>query len=820
MSSSGKADRIPSGLDIITAVSNIIQTSRGLSSILYDMVDLVIEIVGSDDCAIWLYEDEFLRLKARHRQNVESAEEITLMLGEGITGMVAESREPMFVRDVGRDERYKPIPAMMDQGFKSILSVPILDGEKLVGVLNVQTLGEHDFTDAEQKFLLFIASQLVGAIRNTQLYEEVIKGFRKIAIIHQVGQIVSRVRDIDELLSIIARTCAEHLSTRGCVLRLLNRDTHMLEVKGYYGIPNISRENGTVGVGEGIAGCCVAREAPVVCGNIHDNPEGFVDSLGLNMTSVICVPLVVKGDVIGTLAIFDKMSMMSDELIPFDDEDVGLASVIGNQVAMAIDNARLYADKDEAIRELSLLLEISNIMRGTMDLEDLLYIILTGVTMEKGLGFNRALLFLAEKDESALIGKMAVGPMRPEEASRHWTAINPEGKSLQALIVEYGQLNRNAGFDMDRMVEGVYIPCKTEKGVLSQTVIERRSFNVKDYVPPEGSEEKILSDLGFRAFATVPLTAKGRVVGVMAVDNMVNRNPITSNDVELLQLFADHAATALEMNRIYKNLEKTNKRLVDARDMLVRTKTLATLGEFSAGIAHELRNPLVAIGGFARRLARKLEGNSKEARYARVISNEVEGMESILSQILEFVGGAKPVPRRIDVFHLLEQVFVLFTDSLKSSKIKIETEYDEEARYLYVDEVQMRQLFINLIKNAIEAMKEEGGTIRVKSAVMRAAEGGVGFEVEDGGVGISPEDLEHVFDPFFTRKATGTGLGLPMCSRIVENNHGGRIFVDSKVGRGTSVLIWFPPGVLTGESASENGTVLPDDVDAEELFSD
>ena len=106
MSSSGKADRIPSGLDIITAVSNIIQTSRGLSSILYDMVDLVIEIVGSDDCAIWLYEDELLRLKARHRQNVESAEEITLMPGEGITGMVAASREPIFVRDVGRDERY------------------------------------------------------------------------------------------------------------------------------------------------------------------------------------------------------------------------------------------------------------------------------------------------------------------------------------------------------------------------------------------------------------------------------------------------------------------------------------------------------------------------------------------------------------------------------------------------------------------------------------------------------------------------------------------------------------------------------------------
>jgi two-component system, NtrC family, sensor histidine kinase HydH len=364
--------------------------------------------------------------------------------------------------------------------------------------------------------------------------------------------------------------------------------------------------------------------------------------------------------------------------------------------------------------------------------------------------------------------------------------------------MEYGQLNKNAGFEIDTMIKSSFIPVKLEKGVLARTVLERKSHNVTNYKSPEGSEESLLASVGFTTFATVPLIAKHDVIGVMVVDNLVNRAPITTEQVEFLQLFANHAATAIEMGRLHENLEKTNKRLLDAQDMLVRTKTLATLGEFSAGIAHELRNPLVSIGGFARRLTRIFEGETKEARYARIIATEVESMEKILKQILDFAGGAKPERRKVDIIHVIEHVLVLLGASIKDNNITVETDYDERTRYLVVDEVQMRQLFINLIKNAIEAIGEKGGMLRIRSVTMEGSEGGVGFAVEDTGPGIPPEDLEHVFDPFFTKKSTGVGLGLSMCSRVVESSHGGRIFIDSKLGQGTSVMVWFPPEVLKG----------------------
>lgn len=795
MASIGRMEHFPLGLDIISAVGQVIQSSRGIESILADIIELVTEIMRTDECSIWLYEDGMLKMKAGRGVCLVGECDISMAPGEGITGRVAMWRQPISISDVRQDARYKSVPEIGSERCRSMLSVPMTDGDRLVGVLNVYTYEPYEYTEAEQKFMAFIASQLVGAIRNTQLYEEVIKGFREMAIIHQVGQIVNSVLGLDELLSIIARTCAEHLSTRGCILRLLNPEAGKLEVKGSFGLDLSAIRDPAQEMGEGIAGKCAAESKPIIRKDLQDDPEGFINGLNLKINSVICVPLIVKERVIGTLAVYDKMSLFGNEPVPFAEEDVGLVQVIGIQVAMAIENARLYADKDVRIKELQLLLEITNMMRGNMDLEDLLYIILTSVTMAEGLGFNRAMLFLTDNSQVSLVGKMAVGPLRPEDAARHWNAISPAGKTLPEIVTEYGQFNKSAGFEIDRRVKGAVIPIRPEKGVVARTVIEGGSFNVANYASPAGSEESLLGEMGFSVFATAPLIAKDRVIGVLVVDNLVNRKPITDEHVGFLQLYANQAASAIEMNRVYRNLEQTNKRLIDARDLLVRTKTLATLGEFSAGIAHELRNPLVAIGGFAKRLTKTLLDDSKEARYARIISTEVEGMEKILGQILDFAGGAKADRRRVDVAHLIEHVFVLFNASLERQQIKVEQEYEERARYLYIDEVQMRQLFINLVKNAIEAMKD-GGTLRVRSTLLDEGGGGVGFEVEDTGVGIPAENLEHVFDPFYTSKSTGIGLGLPMCSRVVESNHGGRMFIESKVGRGTNVMVWLPREVL------------------------
>lgn len=788
-------------MDIVSRVVNALQYSRDLPTVMHDIIELVIEVMEVQACTIHLVEEEGICVAASGGVDPENCE--CIKPGAGPDGIAADTCHPCEVVDFDIETGMsRPAGAVFEQ-FRSMLSMPMMDGNNMLGVLSIYKNSAYKYSDQERIFLSFVATQLVGTIRNTQLYEEVIRGFREMTTIHQVGQILNSVLEMEELLPTIARTCADHMSARGCVLRMLDENSQNLIVQVGYGFPEWFNLRYEVGIDEGTAGEVFQTGAPVVR---NGGPTWVVPSFGAPedvMESVICVPIVIKGTPRGTLCVFGKESSFSDSRAEFQESEAGLVMMIASQVALALENARLFEsskmlaeEKDTRIKELSLLLEITNIMRSSLDFEELLYIILTSVTMGEGLGFNRAALFLTQDGGRILEGRMAVGPMDPESADKHWHAIEPKGKTLSDLVREWGQFNMTAGFKIDKIIKKSRIPVLPERGILARTVIERTSFNVVDYRPEPGSEEAVLSEVGFTSFATVPLMAQDHPVGVIVVDNLITKNPIDEDDVQFLKLFANQAATTIEISQVYKNLETTNRRLVDARDLLVRTKTLATLGEFSAGVAHELRNPLVSIGGFAKRLVKMLGSESKEARYASIISREVEGMEKILGQILEFVGGAKPDFSNVDVSNLIEQVLILFNELIVGAGIKVETVYDDRVRNIHVDEVQMRQLFINLIKNAIEAMRSSGGELKITSAMVEGEDGGIGFEISDTGVGIPEEDISHIFDPFFTKKDTGTGLGLPICSRIVETNHGGRIFVDSKLGQGTSIYIWLPQDVL------------------------
>ncbi len=788
-------------MELMTRVSHAIQSSRGIESILHDIIELVLEIMNAQACSIYLYEDGLLRLKATKGLSVTDITDIKITLGEGITGKTALQKKPLAIRDITDSATSDVITGHGFEKYKSILSVPMLEGDNLVGVMNVRTIDPYDYSQSEKQFLTFVATQLVGAIRLAQLYEDVLRSFREMATLHQIGQILNSTIDLDELVQIVAQTCVENLSARGCIIRLIDTETTTLTIKGAYGINDEELTRKYITLTEGISGKAVSMKGPVFLKELTGDVWEFREVVG-KCKSVICIPLTVKGEVIGTLGIYDKITQNGDTTA-FEDEDVSLVTMIGNQIAMAIENARLYEhaksiynEKDMKIREMSLLFEITNIMRSSLDIEEVLYIILTSVTMGEGLGFNRSALFLTDDHKKNLRGMMAVGPLHAEDAARHWNSIDVKGKTLADIVREYGQFNMTAGFQIDKIIKRARIPIHKSKGILARTILERSTFNVTNYTSPEDSEERVLGDVGFTTFVSVPLIAKDNVVGCIVVDNLVTHDTITEDMVRFLQLFANQAAAAIETSKAHKSLEQSNKRLVEAQDLLVRTRTLATLGEFSAGVAHELRNPLVSIGGFAKRLARLLDDDTQEAHYARIIAKEVETLESILNQILEFVGSTKTNSNEVDMVDLIEQVLMLFNEALETHGIRLETQYDQTVRSLKVDEVQMRQLFINLIKNAIEAMESTGGTLRITSTKVEDGHGGVGFEVADSGVGIPADDLAHIFDPFFTKKETGTGLGLPICSRIVEASHGGRVFIDSKEGHGTSVLIWLPQNVI------------------------
>lgn len=652
----------------------------------------------------------------------------------------------------------------------------------------------HEKTPFAAAIELGIEHMTSGDVSNDRESDDIVRGYRQMTVLNRIDHILDSTPSLDELLETISKVCAEHLSVRGCVLRYVDPETGKLLVGGSCGVaPGVLEETESERVVRG------GGPSAFSTGGVR----GAEDSGGPGFDHALVAPLTTGGEIVGTLEVFDRLSPFHADPLPFDESEVEFVTTVGTHIAHAIGNARLLRDAEKLafenelrLRELSLLFEITTILRSSLDLEEMLYMILTCVTIGQGLGFNRALLFLVDEEREFLLGKMGVGPLHPEEAEDYWDMVDTAGASLAEMVREYGKFNMRAGFEVDRLVKEVAIHVPNDPGVLARTVREKKSFREEDYAAPGGSAERAFFEaLALSSFAAVPLVARDTVVGAIVVDNLVTREFITDENLTFLMLFANQAASAIEMARAYKDLEMSHKQLTDARDMLVRNRTLATLGEFSAGIAHELRNPLVSIGGFARRLIRALPADSDARNYARIVSTEVEGLEQILGQILEFVAGAKPQKSKVDMNILVEHVLQLFREDIEKASLKVDTGLDEAARYLVVDEVQMRQLFINLVKNAVEAMPE-GGELKIRSAFMEDEDVGVGFEVGDTGHGIEPEDMEKVFTPFFTRKDKGIGLGLSMCSRIVEGNHGGRMFIDSKKGRGTSVLVWFPPSAL------------------------
>lgn len=212
------------------------------------------------------------------------------------------------------------------------------------------------------------------------------------------------------------------------------------------------------------------------------------------------------------------------------------------------------------------------------------------------------------------------------------------------------------------------------------------------------------------------------------------------------------------------------------------------LGEMSAGIAHELRNPMGAISGFAKLLSKSLEENDERRSLAYAIEKEIEGMNRVISELLNFTRPADLNLSEIDLNSLIE-------DSLRTltlNNIEVTLNLDPIPRIM-ADEVLLRQAFINLFQNAIEAMPE-GGKLKIVTSLKLQVQSQnlwVEIQVSDTGMGISKDNLKKIFHPFFTTKDRGTGLGLPLVQKIILY-HGGSIGVESIEGRGTTFRIDLP----------------------------
>ncbi len=250
---------------------------------------------------------------------------------------------------------------------------------------------------------------------------------------------------------------------------------------------------------------------------------------------------------------------------------------------------------------------------------------------------------------------------------------------------------------------------------------------------------------------------------------------------------------ATENRRQTEELAATNRRLQLAQAEARRSERLAALGHLSAGLAHEIRNPLGVIKGSAEILDRKLQtADPVSSELAGYISGEVNRLSVLVSRFLDFARPLRTETRPLAITDLLDRALHSVGEKWQGPHIRVERAYAHDLPILDLDEGLCEQAFVNLVQNAYDAMAEKGGTLHVEAAVA-SSNGRRGIEVRlrDTGPGVSAELGEQIFNPFVTTKKTGIGLGLSIVSKIVDE-HRGWIRLDAKPGRGAQFVLFFP----------------------------
>ncbi len=783
-------------LEILSRVIELSNAPVDAEQRLGHLMDFLAQAFGIPFCALFLLDpgEERLSLQFCSDRHPVLPPGLSFPLQEGALGACLRQKIPVIFTE----------PRQFLQGslslpknftlFPFLAFFPIADEIFPYGVLGL--LGDQVRQLSTEEYSLFpiICRQLAGTIRSTRVALQAKKRIAQLSTLQAISNTIISTLELGELLRCITLNSSRVLQADGAILRLLDEEAGGLKVVSAYGLEDETEDGGPpseVPLGEDAAGIVALTHEPILIRDAQKSPYSF-RKLPQKISSAICVPLTFHSKTLGTLTLF---SLHRHETPPktFDEEDRNLLMTMASQIANAIENAiilqrteLLVKDKERRVRELSLLYEISRSMHTTIKLEQLLRIILISITLGNHRGFDRAALFLFDEKENVLKGMMGVGP-RSREESEQWRRKIEKTLFTQGRIVP-----EEMDFDpYDTQVQKVRISLDRQGSILIRTLIEMRSFNIQNAASEPGVNPRLLRWFGSRAFASVPLIAKGKAIGLMAVDNLFTERPITSEDIDLLTLLANQAAMAIENSRLYSNLQDTNRELLQAQNRVIHSEKLAALGEVVASITHEIKNPLVSIGGFARRLERSFQENSPEKKYIRIILKEVKRLEAILNETLTY-SKEPPLPSgRHEINRILEDLLSTLESEFHDRDIRVTKDLAPDLPLLLCDPQQLNQVFFNLLMNAIQAIGRDGNLFVKTSAQEPGEPGSIQVEVGDSGGGIPLEVLDNIFNPFFTTKQDGTGLGLAIAHKIVTQ-HRGEIEVVNHPGVGATFLIRFP----------------------------
>lgn len=730
---------------------------------------------------------------------------------------------------IGKGEIYRVIDAEEEserlrdlarkRGWRSCLCVPLVRDGKPIGMIGPTRAEPGPFAEHHVQLMQTFADQAVIAIGNVHLFDEVQAKTRDLeeALRHQTGSanilrvIASSPTDVNPVLQAIVESACDLCNAYDAMVRL--KDQSGLALSAHHGPLQVSMESLPV-TEDSTAGLAVLDQKPV---HVHDmissEGERFSEAQErarrFGVRTVLTVPLLREGESIGAIMLRRR------ELSPFDDKQIALLQTFADQAVIALGNVRLF----------------NEVQARTRDLQD---------SLQQQIATSEVLQVISSSP----------GELKPVFATMLENATRICGANFGTMYRYDGAFHLMASHNAPQaLVEArtrtpVHLPPPdTGLGRLERT---RQIVHIYDITTEPGyavNHAYITGSKlsGARTILLVPLLKDTELVGSINIFRK-EVHPFADKQIELLSNFAKQAVIAIENARLLKELrQRTNdlsKSLDDlrtAQDRLIQTEKLASLGQLTAGIAHEIKNPLNFVNNFSALSAELLDEMNEmladaviEAKKREELDEVRELLKSNLDKVVQHGKRADSIVKNMllhsrqgagerrpaDINALVDESLNLAYHGARAEKtdfnIALERDFDPGAGIADIYPQEITRVLLNVISNGFYA------------AIRRASEIGNGFEpklwaatkdlgqtveirLRDNGTGIPDEVRDEIFNPFFTTKPAGegTGLGLSMSHDIVVKQHGGTIEVETEVGAFTEFRIVLPRTVTLRTKSGE-----------------
>jgi two-component system NtrC family sensor kinase len=487
--------------------------------------------------------------------------------------------------------------------------------------------------------------------------------------------------------------------------------------------------------------------------------EGFVP-LNKGARSLLIVPLKYRGQAIGVLIIENLRAEA------FSQYDEHLMVVITSHLAGLIEYTRLREEAEGRARSLGLIHEVVQQVIGLNDKKEVAHI--TAELVAQYFKYELATILLL--DDEGKFSIQGIGGTQSEAvkralAGRDFLATN----GITGRVAQTGE----SVLINDTKQEKLYMPLKGWEARSEICVALKDGENILGIIDVESREQN--------AFSHNDLIATESLAGILT-------SVITSaNQYQKLQ------ETVRQLRAIELELNARIEAQHSAENRLIQAAKLAAVGEMAAGIAHELNNPLTTVTGFSELVLEELPLDSAYRSDLEMVSREARRASDVVRRLLDFSRQGEHIRIRADLNEVVNDVIALTRHLIQTNSVNLTLQLDDSLPWISIDHNQMKQVLLNLIHNALQAMPQGGDLLVNTHTAQREERNWVIMAVKDSGIGIQPADQGRVFEPFFTTKGDrgGTGLGLSVTYGIVTD-HGGAIEISSEPNKGSTFAVWLP----------------------------